>query len=75
VSNYLLKQVKLPAARLGRAKNPDIKKGNPSNNEGLPFPGLIRWLNGFYIYSMRAFGSLFYVKRNLIAFVERPESF
>jgi hypothetical protein len=54
--------------------NPGIKKGNLSNNERLPFSGLIRLLNSFYLYRMRAFGSLFYVKRNLIAFVERPES-
>ena len=50
------------------------KKGNPSKNEGLPFSGLLRSLSDFHIYSMRAFGPLFYVKRYLIAFVERPES-
>jgi hypothetical protein len=59
----------------GLMQNKGIKKGNPSVFERLPFSGLISLLNGFYIYSMRAFGPLFYVKRNLIAFVERPESF
>jgi hypothetical protein len=54
---------------------PAIKKGNPSNNEGLPFSGFIKLSNGFYIYSVRAFGPLFNVKRNLIALVERPEPF
>jgi hypothetical protein len=57
-----------------RVQNPGIKKSNPSNNEGLPLSGLIRLLSSFYIDRMRAFGPLFYVKRNLIAFVERPES-
>ena len=51
------------------------KKGNPSNNERLPSSGLVRWLNRFYVYRMRTLGPLFYVKRNLIAFVESPESF
>jgi hypothetical protein len=58
----------------GLVQNTGKKKGNPLNNDGLPFSGLIQSLSDFHIYSMRAFGPLFYVKRNLIAFVERPES-
>ena len=56
--------------RLRRVQNPGIKKSNPSNNEGLPLSGLIRLLSSFYIDRMRAFGPLFYVKRNLIAFIK-----
>gem|GEM_PF-3096433 len=43
--------------------------------KGCLYSGLIRSLNDFHIYRMRAFRPLFYVKGNLIAFVERPESF
>ena len=43
--------------------------------KGCLFEDMIRLLSDFHIYRMRAFRPLFYVKRNLIALVERPESF